>query len=294
MYTISETQVKKFEDIKCVETYIHDNLITRQHRLGFRGHANANWGLETTLVRYVDKIMNTFPERQESFEETYRVANAILHRDFRRNLITNSDLPQEQVEKIDVWQYGQHFGLPSPLLDWTYSPYIALYFAVADKLNSKSEEPCAIWVINLDILDMMNRIVVEDIRPKYADKISPTEFLNQTFPALEIVGEPYEGNKRIVFQQGFFTKLDYYRSIEIWISKIGRDLPQPKADRIFLQKLEFPCNQRESMELLDKLDKMNVNGRTLFPDILGTVKDTIDSTSRWFQTPKYKPFHFSH
>lgn len=294
MYTISETQVKKFEDIKCVEAYIHDNLITRQHRLGFRGHANANWGLETTLVRYVDKIMNKFPERQESFEETYRVAYANLHRDFKRNLITNSDLPQEQVEKIDVWQYGQHFGLPSPLLDWTCSPYIALYFAIADKLNLESEEPCAIWVINLEILDVMNRIVVEDIRPKYADEISPTEFLNQMFPVLDIVDEPYEGNKRIVFQQGFFTQLDYYRSIEIWINKIGRNLPQPKADHVFLQKLEFPCSQRESMELLDKLDKMNVNGRTLFPDIFGTVKDTIDSTSRWFQTPKYKTFHFSH
>ncbi|MGL6159904.1 FRG domain-containing protein [Microbulbifer sp.] len=294
MYTISEAQVKKFEDVSSIERYIHDNLITRQHRLGFRGHANATWGLETTLVRYVDEAMSMFPERKESFENTYEVAEAILHRDFKRKLITNSDLPQEQVDKIDIWQYGQHFGLPSPLLDWSYSPYIALYFALVDRPRSKAEEPCAIWVINLEILEMMNRIIVDDIRPKYADKISPTEYLNKLYPALDIVDEPYEGNKRIEFQQGFFTKLDYYRSIEIWIKKIGRDLPQPKADRIFLQKLEFPCGQRDSMKLLDKLDKMNINGRTLFPDIFGTVKDTIDSTSRWFQTPKYKTFYFSH
>jgi len=293
MYSISETQVKKFEDVSSIERYIHDNLITRQHRLGFRGHARTIWGLETTLVRYVDEIMNMFPERNESFEETYGVAEAILHRDFKRKLITNSDLPQEQVDKIDIWQYGQHFGLPSPLLDWTYSPYIALYFALVDRPSSKSEEPCAIWVINLEILEMMNRIIVDDIRPKYADNISPTEYLNKLFPVLNIVDEQYEGNKRIEFQQGFFTKLDYYRSIEIWIKKIGRDLPQPKTDRIFLQKLEFPCGQRDSMKLLDKLDKMNINGRTLFPDIFGTVKDTIDSTSRWFQTPKYKTFNFS-
>lgn len=294
MHPICKTRVKEFDSIKSIESHIHGNLITRQHNYGFRGHKNASWKLETTLARYVDEIISMFPERKETFEQTYAVASAMLLKDFKRNLVINSDLPQEKVEKIDIWQYGQHFGLPSPLLDWSYSPYVALYFAIASRVRDFSDEPCAIWVLNLEILDMINRTIVDHIRPKHSEVISPTEFLNQLFPCVEVLDEPYEGNKRIAFQQGFFTKLDYYRSIEVWINRIARDLPQPKVDREFIQKLVFPCGQRDAMTMLDKLDKMNINSRSLFPDIFGTVKDTIDSTTRWFQTPKYKSFHFSH
>ena len=45
--------------------------------------------------------------------------------------------------------------------------------------------------------------------------------------------------------------------------------------------------------MLDRLDTMNINSRTLFPDVFGSVKDAIESTFRSFQAPRRKNFSYS-
>lgn len=288
-------QVKEvtFETVNKLFDFIASDLITRNHEYGFRGHSDNSWKLEPTIIRYIDSIENSYGANQHKRDDLTRLSMNRLYKNFKDNLIVNNDLPQEKVESIDLWQYGQHFGLPSPLLDWTYSPYIALFFALESPIKVNKEVNCCIWVLNLEIVEYLNQEVRDTVRPKHKDKLSPEGLLMQQFPEMGIVSELNEYNRRLSYQQGFFTRHEYYRSVEVWLTRITNELDHSHSDQGVLEKYTFKCDEMKRIQMLDILDRMNINHRTLFPDINGSVKDAIESTTRSFQGPRVKHFSFS-
>jgi hypothetical protein len=143
------------------------------------------------------------------------------------------------------------------------------------------------------LLQLLNESVVQEVRPKFKDRLKSEDLLDEQFPVLRVIQELNENNRRLVFQQGFFTKHDYYRSLEVWLNRIVAELHFNRSDRPLLQKCTFSCTEGERISFLDKLDAMNINPRTLFPDIAGSVLGAIDETFRSFQEPSSKGFHFS-
>ena len=108
----------------------------------FRGQPNAEWKLTTTLERYgrdnmffsdYYRIISIAKTQIESFTgKLWEIPSYSEPDDF--SIIT-------KLQAYEYMIYLRHHGFPSPLLDWTKSPFIAAYFAfhnIPDKIPKVS------------------------------------------------------------------------------------------------------------------------------------------------------------
>jgi len=101
------------------------DLIRRLNQLPnhfiFRGQANARWRLESSLERVVGKRWSEATARK--FEDySIQQFQSKFHLYDRENL--------QPCTKLAWLAVMQHYGVPTRLLDFTESPYVALYFAL--------------------------------------------------------------------------------------------------------------------------------------------------------------------
>ncbi|NTW55117.1 MAG: FRG domain-containing protein [Chlorobaculum sp.] len=254
--------------------YIEKELVDIRHRLGFRGQRCAAWKLSPSLARFLSRLKE---KGQIDQSATYENVENRLKEEFKKNLLLNRDLTPDQLQNVDLWQYGQHFGLPTPLLDWTHSAYVGLFFALmGDSIVGEDGlvKPRCLWVMDLELLSIINTQIREEVWPRMKGRIEPEEYLKQQIPILEIVGEIDGYNRRIGYQQGFFTKHVYYESLEVWAARIALEVAHECLNYPFLRKITFSPDEQQRSKMLVILDKMNVNSRTLFPDIKGSVEQT--------------------
>lgn len=105
----------------------------------FRGHRCAEWRLETSLERTCKRLYGSL-ERADQIEK-------IVLREFRRRLHHYSQNVPSSKEPLRWLSLMQHHGAPTRLLDWTYSIYIAAYFAA-----EHGSSDFAVWVVNKEWL----------------------------------------------------------------------------------------------------------------------------------------------
>lgn len=112
----------------------------------FRGHSNASWLLETTLERatgkffkadeYYNVMLSVLPTIQSFTEKTWDLPHPYPNDD---------DIPRPPFG-YEFMAYLRHHGFPSPLLDWSRSPYIAAFFAFQSAELHSRDENVAIYV----------------------------------------------------------------------------------------------------------------------------------------------------
>jgi len=109
----------------------------------FRGQANADWPLETTLERYTNqkwtvksysKLTYRCLHQVESFTE--RKWNLPPLQEIEKQIKESYDDFVVKIPCYDYWVYLRHHGFPSPLLDWSVSPFIAAFFAFEQQNNA--------------------------------------------------------------------------------------------------------------------------------------------------------------
>lgn len=128
---------------------------THVSELLFRGQKHASWRLQTTLERYTKekhsrrsyhRIMTAVKPIVESLtgrtwnlasgEDSHVSASGDRHGDGKEWFRIHTPRPPVGYEFMI---YLRHHGFPSPLLDWTRSPYVASFFAFCS--NESSDDP---------------------------------------------------------------------------------------------------------------------------------------------------------
>jgi hypothetical protein len=228
----------------------------------YRGQALARWPLSTSLERASARLFATGTEAAVWIEK-------VATREFRRRLHHYVDMPPPEDDDLEWLAWMQHHGAPTRLQDWTYSPWVAFYFA----LEGSGKEAAAVWAINHR---WVTDASAECIRragksPDYLLHFTTVSekgafsrlFLEEPFVRFVAPVNPYRLNERLTIQKGvFLCPGDISRTFEENLQA----LPDwGKADNL----IRIDIHPKIRKALLHRLNSMNMNHATLFPGLDG-------------------------
>ncbi len=216
----------------------------------FRGLSDCSYQLKNSFLRNCG----------EHSELEYHML-----RNFRKYARTSEpNLTNTQLRSLVL---AQHHGLTTRLLDWTYSPFVAMHFATAN--TEKFDIDGVIWKVdfvkvNRCIPPPLNNLLEKEKCNAFTVEMLESEFSNlQEFD--ELVGqgnvlffEPPSIDDRIVNQFALFSIMsDELAILDDWLQK------HPDT----YQRIIIPAKLK--WEIRDKLDQANITERVLFPGLDG-------------------------
>jgi hypothetical protein len=223
--------------------------------LAFRGTPDASYDLATGLNRRGGDY-----SRQEH----------VMLRAFRKYARGTSN-PCDTL--WDWLALAQHHGLPTRLLDWTFSPYVALHFLTEDPALYGLDG--VVWCVDYRETNRhLPRPLKQQLQTEGADVFS-AEMLAEVAPSLSVFNqltrrpfvlffEPPSLDERIVNQFALFSVMNDASS------RLNEFLQHEKKG---VRRLVVPA--RLKREVRDKLDQANITERVLFPG--------LDGLSRWLR-----------
>ena len=256
------------------------NAVTSlQGRWLYRG-ALKHWGHKTSLER-VCKAWN-IPLRSARKMEFRLVREFQRHPEVRERLLD----PQDYLGWLALMQ---HHGAPTRLLDWTYSPFVAAYFAF-DALFADSRRPeqkdahAVIWALDIDWLTrrIRRRLSARDwgLYQK-KDSQSFARLFVKRRPPLRFLGTatPIFLNERLSVQQGvFLCPGDVSAS---WYDNLAALAGASRRPRI----RPFVMSRDAMEDAFRGLARMNVTARSLFPGLDGYAKSIAHRARELWETP---------
>jgi hypothetical protein len=208
----------------------------------FRGQ-NKPWRLRTSFHRAGRADVMRF--LREDMQSLYRNLSA------RTRHVFNLDIPNENGAFLNLIQ---HHGYPTPLLDWTYSPYVAAFFAYRGISNPVADKAP---------LSTKVRILVFDQRQWRADfsqilMLAPASlhFSIGEFLAIE--------NERMIPQQAASTVTNI-DDIEAYVTS------KHSPEKTYLSAIDLPL--RERRRAIQELSFMGITAGSLFPGLDGACEE---------------------
>jgi hypothetical protein len=253
--------------IQLIEELYRDSWDERieRHRspFVFRGMNNACANLTTSLMRL-----------GEEHEDVAGIETHLL-----RAFSKYSHAEAGAAESLwNALALAQHHGLQTRLLDWTFSPFVAMHFAVEDP--KRFEVDSVIWCVNVRRTNELLPAALKNAAAEAGSNVFTVEMLDRVAPTLAafeglatdefvLFMEPPSIDARIVNQYALFSLMSSPTArLDDWLAG------HPWAAR----RIVIPSSLK--WEVRDKLDQANINERMLFPG--------LDGLSRWLSR-YYKP-----
>jgi hypothetical protein len=226
-------------------------------RFAYRGMASSAYDLTTSLRR---------------LGGAYHALEAHLLRNFVKYA------RRTQVPDTSPWHWlalAQHHGLPTRMLDWTFSPYVALHFATTIDRVEEIDTDAIVWCVdyvrtNTAVPDGLKTILAEEDAEVFSAEMllqvagSLGEFDALAPEPFVVFFEPPSLDDRIVNQAALFSLMSSPTArLDCWLAA------RPEAHR----RIIIPAALKH--EVRDKLDQANITERVLFPG--------LDGLSRWMR-----------
>lgn len=249
----------ELNDILFAEAW-RDNIRRHRSPFVFRGvQIPEHYDLATSLTR----IGGTYQDRESPMLRSF-----------------TKYARRDQLQHDIIWNWlavAQHHGLPTRLLDWTYSPYVALHFATAD--IEAFDQDGLIWCVNGDAtLDFLPKRM-QQIAAESSALVFTVEMLNEAardLKALEqlekeagaefvVFLEPPSLDERIVNQFAIFSLMSNATArLDHWLAAKAETIPN------LYRRVIIPADLK--WEVRDRLDQANITERVLFPGLDGLGK----------------------
>lgn len=224
----------------------------------FRGHSKKNYLLSSTIERNCMIEGEVTSDGMSINLPNYRFFNGLDWYDNHCETILNNfkkyshGLPEVDSSLSDeqMWSIGRHYGLFSPYLDWSASPFVAAFFALENSYK---------------LIEHLGRGNVPNLENEHIyiwglrlwEKLEEVE----TFEIVQMFGNQ---SSRPRAQQSWFTKLRSKDHIDI--------LSYLKSRKIAHYLECYVLNLNMANTAIYDLQLMNINYLTLFPDAIGAAR----------------------
>jgi hypothetical protein len=229
----------------------------------FRGERDERWPLYTSISRYLQNFgvsPSAWPEQERR-----------ILRIFKRKSHVFLDQPPETDDDFHWLALMQHHGAPTRLLDFTWSPYVAAFFAMERAVGD-----CVVWAMNPARIDSARAPKRTRMDPRVPGNFQ-RYFLNGRHRFIWM-GEPQTMNRRLIAQSGTFVVPGV---LDVPIEQILQGPDQQNA----MAKFVIAHAVREVA--MRELYRMNITFATLFPDLDGLARSLgYELEFHWAYNPR--------
>ncbi len=254
--TVEISNMNDLFDMVSEQEYRND-LGRNRNLYVYRGQPNSAFPLTTSLQR-------NCKDKRKALEP------CIL-----RNFTKYAALEEPSIER-SVWRqmiFGQHHGLPTRLLDWSFSPLIALHFSVTEAdMDEMSMHDCAVWRTDIHELHDLIPEKYRKIAEKYSTTVFSVDMLAEACSSLSqydedmgkssmLMIEPPSVDVRIVNQYSFFSVIpSEMDDIEAFLNESTSNT------------VKYVIKRDIRWQVRDMLDHQNISERIVYPGLDGLSK----------------------
>ncbi len=224
----------------------------------YRGESNSAFRLSTSLERNCKSL------------------SRILEKPMLQNFTKYAVLEEPMIEG-NVWKQmivGQHHGFPTRLLDWSFSPLMALHFAMTESdLDQMDAHDSVVW--RIDVHELHDRLPekYQKIMQKYSTTVFSVDMLREACESLEQYDEDMKGNNMLVIEppsldRRIISQYSFFSVVPLDMGDIEAFLKTNTK-----HTARFVIAKELRWQIRDFLDHQNITERMVYPG--------MDGLSQW-------------
>jgi hypothetical protein len=224
----------------------------------YRGMSNVDFDIVTSLRRVC--------KHKEKKLERVILSNFTKYAAFEDPSIESS-----------VWRQmilGQHHGLPTRLLDWSFSPLTSLHFALSEKnLDDMDKHDCVVWRIDVKELHQMLPEKYQKIMEREQTTVFSLKMLQEACADPEEYDRDMKGQSMLIveppsLEQRIINQYSFFSVIPMDMEDVA-DFLKTRTEKT----VRYVIKKELRWQIRDLLDQLNMSERIVYPG--------LDGLSRW-------------